>query len=118
MPALRRICADGSTRTRATPRCGSTAPSDNLRVSEFVTDRLPGRARTLITTRLDNDDTVASDFVARIQHAARGEDRLYINFPFGYQWENGRIYYYMHFANPFLSLVERLPRGRSAHDRR
>jgi len=84
---------------------------DNLRVSEFVTDRLPSRARTLITTRLDNDDAVASDFVARIQHAARGQDRLYINFPFGYQWDNGRIYYYLHFANPFLSLVERLPPG-------
>lgn len=91
---------------------------DNRRVREFVADRLPSHARTLITTRLDNDDAVASDFVARIQHAARGEEGLYINFPLGYQWENGSVYYYLHFANPFLSLVERLPRRRAADDRR
>ncbi len=86
---------------------------DNRRIGEFVVDRLSSRARTLITTRLDNDDAVASDFVARIQQAARGEDRLYINFPFGYQWDSGRVYYYAHFANPFLSLVERPPPGAS-----
>lgn len=86
---------------------------DNGRVSEFVANRLPSRECTLITTRLDNDDAVASDFVARIQHAARGEDELYINFPFGYQWDSGRVYYYAQFANPFMSLVERLPRGTS-----
>jgi hypothetical protein len=32
-----------------------------------------------------------------------------VNLPVGYQWESGRLYYYYHLANPFLSFVERMP---------
>jgi hypothetical protein len=80
---------------------------DNARVREYVAQLLPPHWDTLITTRLDNDDAVAVDFLARIQRAAVGEDRLFLNCPFGYQWADGRLYYYLHFANPFMSFVER-----------
>jgi Putative rhamnosyl transferase len=82
---------------------------EDEQVIDHVAERLPSQATTLITTRLDNDDGVASDFVAQIQDAARGEHGLFLNFPLGYQWERGRLYYYVHTANPFLSFVERVP---------
>jgi hypothetical protein len=80
---------------------------DDARVVQYVAELLPQGWDTLVTTRLDNDDGVAVDFLARIQQEAAGRDGVFLNFPFGYQCVSGRLYYYVHLANPFLSFVER-----------
>jgi hypothetical protein len=71
---------------------------------------VPTGASHLITTRLDNDDAVATTFLKSIQKSWHGEDDVFINFPIGYQWHDRRVYYSIQRANPFLSHVERLRR--------
>lgn len=74
-----------------------------------IAGRVPAEATHLLTTRLDNDDGIASSFLARLQSVAGAADRdLFLNFPLGYQWRDGRLYYSYQSANPFLSYVERL----------
>ncbi len=78
------------------------------RIARLVSERLRPSATHLITTRLDNDDAIADDFLLRVQNAFAGQDSTYLNFPFGYQWQDGKLYHSVQLANPFLSYVERV----------
>lgn len=60
----------------------------------------------VITTRLDNDDAVRSDFVERIQSESHFGDREFLNFSTGYVWFEGRVLRQEHFSNSFISCVE------------
>lgn len=61
----------------------------------------------LITTRLDSDDAIAVDFMARVQHQPAGQDRLFVNFPRGVQIErSGAVHRTNVLSSPFLSLIE------------
>lgn len=60
----------------------------------------------LVTTRLDNDDAIGRDFVARVQAAARQGTREFLNLPVGYVWHRGRVYRHEHPSNAFISLSE------------
>ncbi len=62
----------------------------------------------LITTRLDNDDAVAVDFLRRIQRSFRKRELELLNCPLGYQLKDGKLYLSADMSNPFLSLVERV----------
>lgn len=79
---------------------------DNVRIADLVSRRLKPTVTHLITTRLDNDDAIADDFLFRIQKAFAGQNGTYLNFPRGYQWQNRKLYYSFQFSNPFLSYVE------------
>jgi len=59
----------------------------------------------LITTRLDNDDSVANVFVARIQEHFREQSMQFINFS-GFCFSNGCLLYLRLRCNPFISLIE------------
>lgn len=62
----------------------------------------------LITTRLDSDDALASDFVASVQAQFQGQDRLFVNFGRGLQMDRtGSVYRYDYMSNPFVSLIEK-----------
>jgi Putative rhamnosyl transferase len=65
-----------------------------------------GGADHLVTTRLDNDDAIGRDFVARVQAAARPGTREFLNLPVGYVWHRGRLYRHEHPSNAFISLSE------------
>lgn len=72
-----------------------------------VAARLTSRNGRLITTRLDNDDAVSSDFLARVKaEADRFPDGTIINFREGIALQNGRLYTAADESNPFTSLVE------------
>jgi hypothetical protein len=72
-----------------------------------VAARLTSRSGRLITTRLDNDDAVSSDFLARVKAEAEGfPDGTIINFREGIALQNGRLYTAADESNPFTSLVE------------
>lgn len=72
-----------------------------------VAARLTTQCGRLITTRLDNDDAVANDFLARIKsEASRFPDGTIINFREGIALQNGRLYTAADESNPFTSLVE------------
>lgn len=74
-------------------------------IARTVSEEAPASAEWLITTRLDNDDAVSRDFVARI-HAAARPRREFINFPVGLQYASQRIYWRLDPSGPFVSLVE------------
>ena len=67
----------------------------------------------LLTSRIDNDDAMATDYVNRVQVAARKElarsaPRIphVWNLPIGYQLSNGRRYVHFEPQGPFVSLLE------------
>lgn len=60
----------------------------------------------LITTRLDNDDALASGHLAIVQSEFRGQEREFIEFPVGIQSFRGHLYNVYWHSNPFLSLIE------------
>ncbi|WP_442678710.1 glycosyltransferase [Sphingomonas sp. ASY06-1R] len=62
----------------------------------------------VVTTRLDNDDAIARNFLARVQEAATlATDGTVLNFTNGLALREGRLYTAVDFSNPFTSLVER-----------
>lgn len=72
---------------------------------------MPEAERTpwLLTSRLDNDDALARDYVARL-HAALARldipERMTFNFTEGFVLSNGRLYAHRHDSNAFASWLE------------
>lgn len=65
----------------------------------------------VITTRVDNDDSLATDFVATVQRLFARQERVYINFVRGFQQVfDGRVYRYDAISNAFISMIERADR--------
>lgn len=60
----------------------------------------------VLTTRLDNDDALAPDFVANLQQRLVPHDRCFVNFPYGLQLAGGQTYARVYLGSPFLSLLE------------
>ncbi len=83
-------------------------------VRQAVAEAFPD-APWLLTTRLDNDDALARDFVALLHAVVGGleangqtpEGELYINFPNGLQYKDGVVYDFYDATNAFVSLLER-----------
>lgn len=73
-------------------------------VNEVIAPRTPW----LLTTRLDNDDALASDFTARLHAAVAGTGlrRGTYNFTNGLVVGAGRAYAHAHDSNPFASWLE------------
>lgn len=76
-------------------------------VANAVLERLSSNIVSLITTRVDNDDAVAIDFVESIQRSFSAQKFEFINLSDGAQLSNGRCYLRPYPSNPFVSLVER-----------
>jgi hypothetical protein len=62
----------------------------------------------VITTRLDNDDAVARDFVDEIQHCFRGQTSEFVNLVNGAQYSKRKVYLRPYTQNPFCSLIEEI----------
>jgi hypothetical protein len=60
----------------------------------------------LLTTRLDNDDGLRSDFVERLHKSLRFSGMEAINFPTGVVYTGEKTYLHRHESNAFLSLFE------------
>ena len=77
----------------------------------FSTDEaaaaVAARVRTpwVITTRMDNDDCIARDYLGAVR-AAFANSREFINFTAGLQCEFGRLYQRLDPSNAFVSLAE------------
>jgi hypothetical protein len=73
----------------------------------------------LLTTRLDNDDALSADYMARIRKAARGFVRSRDSLlephvwsaPLGYQTSAGKYYLRLDPQGPFVSLLENVAEG-------
>lgn len=66
----------------------------------------------VLTTRIDNDDQVAEDFIELVQSHARehaqiiGNEKVFLNFTIGRNWQDGRYIEHTHRSNMFLSVLE------------
>ena len=74
-----------------------------------VHEQRAGADGFVVTSRLDNDDAIARNFIARVQAAATEEG--FVNFTGGAQWAHGRLYRRLDPSNPFISRVETGPRA-------
>lgn len=71
-----------------------------------VTAEVPGDADRLITTRVDNDDALAPDFLETVRAAAADRIGVFLNFPHGLLLSSGRLYCLSDPSNQFISLIE------------
>lgn len=72
-----------------------------------VTTRILPNVRTILTTRIDNDDAIARDFIERIQkEAVRTAPGSVLNFKHGLALCDGKVYTAADTSNPFTTLVE------------
>lgn len=69
---------------------------------------LDGTPDVLITTRLDNDDALAVDYIERVQDYLSVKKNTVIEFSKGYIWYKNAAYRDTQIHNPFTSLVEPL----------
>lgn len=83
---------------------------DGLFCTQTVTTALEKRMSNrqfLITTRVDNDDSISIDFIQLVQKYFRYQEREFINFTYGSQYGNGHLYFRADPSNAFISLIER-----------
>ncbi len=67
----------------------------------------------LITTRIDSDDAIATDFMAAVQRQFDHQELLFVNFSRGVQIDrSGAVYLCDQLSSPFLSLIEKRSEGR------
>lgn len=76
-------------------------------VRTVVREYIPKACEYLITTWLDNDDAIHQDYVQRIQENFEPKDGETLNFFFGYQLAEGKLYFDFELANHFISLIEK-----------
>lgn len=76
-------------------------------VRRTVQNFIPSDCEYLITTWLDNDDAIHKDYVQMIQGNFNFQESETINFIFGYQFANSKLYLDFEFANHFISLIEK-----------
>lgn len=69
----------------------------------------------LITSRLDNDDAIARDYITAVQDCF--DERMgFINFPSGLQLtDGGELFHRVDVSNPFVSLIERRDEGQGVY---
>jgi len=80
-------------------------PLEDVRAD--VSAHLPTGKGRVLTTRLDNDDALARDFVARVQDVgATHPTGTAFNFPTGFAWRKGWVFGARDESNPFASVVE------------
>jgi hypothetical protein len=76
-------------------------------VREVVRQVVAPDCEYLITTWLDNDDAIHQDYVSMIQDNFSRQDAETLNFIFGYQLSEGKLYFDFEMANHFISLIEK-----------
>jgi len=76
-------------------------------VRTIVRQYIPSDSEYLITTWLDNDDAIHKDYVQFIQANFEPKDGETLNFFFGYQLAEGKLYFDFELANHFISLIEK-----------
>ena len=79
---------------------------DSTAVSTAVGSRTD--SSYILTTRVDNDDAVASDFIATIQSCFAAQNFTFLNLVTGAQYADGKVYLRPYTKNPFLTLAEKV----------
>jgi hypothetical protein len=75
---------------------------------KHIHQNIYGDISFLITTRLDNDDSISNDFIDCVQKQFNHQEFEFINFYNGYIYYNKRLYNHHDKSNAFLSLIEKI----------
>ena len=80
------------------------------RLIKEILDLLTGTESHIITTRIDNDDSLHINMVDLIQQQLNGQEDLYVNYNNGLQYDmdNQVLCRYEFRDNPFLSRIEKI----------
>ncbi len=81
-----------------------TMETNKLTILEY----LSGQTEYLITSRLDSDDAISTDYIATIQNNFLQQEFEFINFSYGYVLHGHKLYRFKYLQNPFVSLVEKV----------
>lgn len=73
---------------------------------DVVKDALSPAADRVLTTRIDNDDVIAEDYLAAVRAEAGDDYEGFINFTKGLQLADRKLYWRSDPSNPFISLAE------------
>jgi len=84
---------------------------DVAALHEVVRGRIPSGASRLLTSRLDNDDVLAVDYVERILTHLHTSGRRAIVFDWGLNLVDGRLYWQPLLRGPFASVVADIEEG-------
>lgn len=79
----------------------------NVLVSrEYASHYIDQGCLYLITSRLDNDDSLYKDYIEILQNTFNYQSKLFIIFPTGYVFNHAKLYRFKYPNNPFLNLIE------------
>ncbi|MBJ7336721.1 glycosyltransferase [Mycolicibacterium sp.] len=90
---------------------GVSGPLTDDRIAAYVAAHLLDRGGLLITTRLDSDDALASDYVERIHAVADSGWRGFVNPRTGFQLVGDSVLKRWDSSGPFMSYLEDLQPG-------
>ena len=90
-------------------------PNNSLKeLKDFIYNRLAPTDTHLITTRVDNDDSVHKDFILETQKIFNHQNDLFIRFCYGYQWIIAKSILLKYFevdSNHFITRIEKIENG-------
>jgi len=88
---------------------------DLTKISSYIKSKLTDEDDWLITTRIDNDDSIHKDFVSDIQILFKSHLKdCFFRYNYGYQWNTQTqclLKFYEQYGNHFLSRIENIKRG-------
>ncbi len=74
---------------------------------DIVKEYMSPSTEYLITTNLDNDDSISKDFVDLVQRNFQQQDFEFLNFAYGYMLREDGLFLREFLASPFISLIEK-----------
>jgi Putative rhamnosyl transferase len=74
---------------------------------EVVKSYLSPATEFLITSNLDNDDSLSKNFVELVQNNYQEQEFEFVNFPFGYMLRDDGLFLREFLSSPFISLIEK-----------
>ena len=91
------------------PRFATVRRVQGIFTPAIAAEAVSGFVGPLITTRLDNDDAIAADYLAAVQRESPIEG--YVNFMHGLQLKEDKLYRRSDPSNAFISRAEQHPAG-------
>jgi hypothetical protein len=83
-----------------------------------ISEQLLPATKWVLTSRIDNDDAIADDYMLRVQQELSGKTAAFATFSNGYEWGRGRLYTRHYPLSPFVSRIEPVEDFRSVWEAR
>ena len=71
-----------------------------------ITEQLLPATKWVLTSRVDNDDAIAADYLLRVQKALSGKSSAFATLSNGYEWNGVGLYTRRYPLSPFVNRIE------------